>query len=220
MFPNPYKEDLYRLNGYCKDVTTYTDRASWDFGSRMPIPVKFQSSWTGAAPKKQDDEGYKRSDEHDEKASEDIDNDADDEASGQSDWETDDEECSGPEGEDESGERSRGRSPTMRRCINGLWGSYAGTRDNYNQRKVRAAAVILRYWRASRGLREWRDFRSRVIVCQRLWRDRITARGNLGGRRIVTEDEFAMELEGQRVIGRIMGQMRYAGAKWKVGMSL
>ena len=196
MFPNLYKEDLWRLGGYCKDFATYTDRASWDFSRVMPKPVPFKSAWTGTQPKREkemkSDMGYDGCDER--------------EAEDQEDWKTETEECrTEDEGDDEDeaassddtddnadddeGETPRGRSPTLRRCTNGLLrGGYGGTRESYNQRKVCAAAVILRYWRAGRGLREWRDFRESVVVCQRLWRDRITARGSLGRRRIVAEE--------------------------------
>ena len=133
----------------------------------------------------EENNGYDGSDEEDSEDWETEDGKAEDEA--------DDEDASASS-DDTSNNTSessrsppRGRSPTLRRCTNGLWGGYCGTCENYNKRKARATAVILRYWRATRGLREWRDFRDRVVVCQRLWRDRITARGSLGGRRIVTE---------------------------------
>ena len=85
VFPNLYKEDLWRLGGYCKDFATYTDRASWDFSRVMPKPVPFKSAWTGTQPKREkemkSDMGYDGCDESEEADQEDweTENEADDE---------------------------------------------------------------------------------------------------------------------------------------------
>lgn len=246
IFPNAYKEDLYRLNGYCKNVTTHTDRASWDFSLNMPKPTTFKNAWTGVAPEKPHNKGY---DGPNENEWGDTDNGADDEADEKDVDDLNLAASSGPDAEDDDDayeEYERGRSPTTRRCTNGLWRGCAGTREKYNQCKARAAMVILRCLHASSGIREWKEFRERVVICQRaarVWLARRAVdcgmnRGNDGGDddyplmaedeiqetlrgviRIVVEEELRGETEKGRVIAIMTGRSRYFCGKSGFDMS-
>lgn len=117
IFPNPYREDLYRLNGYCKNVATHTDRASWDFSLAMPRPGNFKTAWTGISPQKTNDMGYDGSFSSE---WEDTNDDGNDEPED----ETDDEDASASSDDtsintsESSDSPRRGRSPTLRRCTN------------------------------------------------------------------------------------------------------
>lgn len=91
----------------------------------MPKPVPFKSAWTGAAPKSEkemeEDMGYDGCDEREEEDQEDWeteDGKTEDEAHGEDNegWSDVDTNDTGDNGD----QHPRGRSPTPRRCTNGL----------------------------------------------------------------------------------------------------